>query len=363
MTHPDYVFTLPNDEPNAPIAAGSYVVSRQNAAELIAMTWDGYVRNITHDHACAYLHSSFDPLQDWNNRTVFFARAGGFGDLMAMTPAIHEIKSRWPQSIIKVATHKRHAPILENNEDINEILDWPVSLDEWTYAGAHVWLDQSIERQKNANTTHFVDLVAQECGNMPISDKRMRYTVAPNEAALAHTKYPRNAKYTARIGVQVHSNAANRTYPIAKLHEALMHLHKKKWEIFLFGDDAALRNAVAPGVTIIGTSSTSIRASAAILTTCDVVLAPDSSLCHLAGALGLPTVALYGPFPWQLRTAYNPSVRAIQGKAKCAPCFHHVARGQHFCKACPTARQGFCAAMDSIEPKRIVKMVEEAVKP
>lgn len=363
MTYPDYVFNLPHAEEVAGrmMDAGSYVVSRQNAAELIALTEHGNVRSMNDTYAADFPRE-FNPNEDWNGQTVLFARAGGFGDLLAMTPTMHEIKTRWPQCKIQVATHERYAPILGNNEDFDDLLPWPLSTKAWNDADAHVWLDQSIEKQRNSRTMHFVDLVAQECGGIELSDKRMRYTLTGNEALLAAAKYPRDKKYAARLGVQVHSNARNRTYPVAKLHAALMDLHEKGWEIILFGDGEALRGAGAPGVTVIPTSSVSIRQSAAILNTCDAVLAPDSALCHLAGALGIPTVALYGPFPASLRTAYNPSVHALQGKAKCAPCFHHASFENHFCKQCPTASKGFCAALDDIQPKQIVRKIEEVTR-
>jgi len=278
-----------------------------------------------------------------------------------MTPAIHEIKTRWPMAIIQVATHERHAPALENNPDIDEIMPWPVSKQTWELADAHVWLDQSIEKQANSRTTHFVDLVSQECGGIEVSDKRMRYHVSADEEVEALLNFPpKEATYCGRIGVQVHSNARNRTYPVKQLHQVLATLHGKGWEIFLFGAPSALRDADAPGVHVI--TDHKFRQSIAILATCDVVLAPDSAFAHVAGALSLPTVALYGPFPWQLRTAYNPSVQALQGRAPCAPCMHHFAKGKHFPEGCPTAAEGFCQALASIEPDRIVRKIEEAAQ-
>ena len=44
---------------------------------------------------------------------------------------------------------------------------------------------------------------------------------------------------------------------------------------------------------------------------CDAVLAPDSSMMHAAGTLGIPCVAFFGPFPYRLRTAYYDSVFAL----------------------------------------------------
>ena len=359
MTAPEYIFQIPGDEDigGITIPRGQYVASKQNAAELLVLSKNGKIRDFR-DVPQVDLSRLFNPKGEWNGKTVLFCRSGGFGDLLAMTPTIHEIRERWPECQVEVATHPRHMPILDNNPDVSRVLPWPLSVSDWNRSDAHVWLDQSIERQENNRTMHFVDLVAQECGGIIPQDKRMRYTVTEDEERAALTIHPHDQKYSGRIGVQVHSNARNRTYPVQTLHQVLLQLHDKGWEIFLFGDKEAIKDTKTEGVHCI--SGQPFRAACAILSTCRVVLAPDSSLCHVAGALNLPTVALYGPFPWKLRTAYNPSVRAIQGHAKCAPCFHHVANGSQFPQGCPTAEKGFCQALASIEPKRIVKLIEEA---
>ncbi len=101
----------------------------------------------------------------------------------------------------------------------------------------------------------------------------------------------------------------------------------------------------------------SLRESAAILATCDAFLGPDSGLVHVAGALGIPTVALYAAFPARLRTAYAPSVASLSGALPCAPCFHHS--GQRvFPAQGPCERSRECDALASISPAEIVAAVE-----
>lgn len=363
MTSPDYVFQLNADEKigDRTLHEGAYVVSKQNAAELLAMTENSHVDRF--ERCIRPLRTSpFDPSKDWNGKTILFVRAGGFGDLLAVTPTLHEIKKRWPKAQIWFATHERHAPAIQNNPDVDFILPWPLSVNDWNLADAHIWLDQSIEKQERSREIHFVDLAAQECGGIELEDKRMRYTVTEDEEVEALIDYPYDLdKYCGRIGVQIHSNALNRTYPITATKEILIDLHKKGWQILLFGDDRYVKDRGEPGVhCIVGKS---FRHACAALSTCDVVLAPDSAMCHVAGALGIPTVALYGPFPCKLRTAYHPSVHAMQGRAPCAPCFFHARNmfGQ-FPEGCPTADKGYCQALESIAPKAIIKAIEKAVQ-
>jgi ADP-heptose:LPS heptosyltransferase len=96
-----------------------------------------------------------------------------------------------------------------------------------------------------------------------------------------------------------------------------------------------------------------------VLASCDVVIAPDSAICHVAAAMRLPVVALYAAFPWQLRTDHQPTVRALTGVAPCAPCFHHSRGGHAWPEGGPCNQTGYCVAMANIDPHRIVAEVKK----
>src|SRR5206468_2701848 len=136
-----------------------------------------------------------------------------------------------------------------------------------------------------------------------------------------------------------------RTY--TKTGQVIAEFLKEGWEVFLLGREGEFKTEPKPGLRCI-TDGWSFRHRAALIETCDCVLAPDSSLAHVAGALGVPCVALYGPFPWQLRTAYAPTTVALTRKEgySCAPCHHHATPMKAFPDNCPTASKGFCGVMD-----------------
>ncbi len=54
-----------------------------------------------------------------------------------------------------------------------------------------------------------------------------------------------------------------------------------------------------------------------------LIIAPDSSFVHIAGALGVPIVGLYGCFPSLLRMKYYKKAIGIDTNVPCAPSFTH----------------------------------------
>ena len=51
----------------------------------------------------------------------------------------------------------------------------------------------------------------------------------------------------------------------------------------------------------------------------DGMIRPDSYLMHLAGALGIPTVAVFSTIPPHLRVSAYPRVAALAPDTACAP--------------------------------------------
>ena len=54
-----------------------------------------------------------------------------------------------------------------------------------------------------------------------------------------------------------------------------------------------------------------------------LIIAPDSSFVHIAGALGVPIVGLYGCFPSLLRMRYYKKAIGIDTNVPCSPSFTH----------------------------------------
>jgi ADP-heptose:LPS heptosyltransferase len=303
-----------------------------------------------------------NPAADHNDKRILIVRPGGFGDLLFLTPSLREIKRRWPRAHVDVACWSRYAEVFGYNPDVDLAGSYPVPLDTWFNYDATIWLENALERGDDSRTLHAVDLFAQRLNLGDLPDKRLRYIIAPAELDAARAQYPRTEKK--RIAMQVYASARCRTYPEALSQHVCQSIILQGHELFLFGDHGSIRGQTGPGLVNLTQlpQPPSFRESAAILATCDALIAPDSALTHLAGALEIPTLALYGPFPWQLRTAYAPSIHAMAGHGDCEPCFHHARGGQHWPAHGPCNRSRQCDVLATITPGRILAKLEKLLR-
>lgn len=300
----------------------------------------------------------FSSEMDWNWKKILVARCGALGDLLMLTPTFREMKRRWPKCHVTVATFPRYRGVLANNPHVDAFLDYPVVEEAMDGYQGIVWLEDAVERNPDARTMPVIDALARRFG-LEIPDHRLEFALFDAERMAAEDAFPRTGKR--RVGIQTRASARYKSYGQQEMDQVAMLLYKHGWEVFLFGNPGEL-NAPddMPGLVNVTKVAKTVRESAAIAATCDVIVSPDSFFVHLAAALDLPCVALYGPFPAKLYTAHYPKCRAIQGKGACSPCFHHP-RGTHFPVTGPCWKSGRCEVLAEINPRAVVKAVEDAL--
>jgi ADP-heptose:LPS heptosyltransferase len=315
----------------------------------------------------------FSDKQDWNGKSILFVRFGGFGDLILLTPVLREVKRRWPGARVVVATMAKHyGQVLENLSFVDEIINYPVPVTTAVTFDAWVFFERAVEGNRRAEKIHMTDLFAEITGLSPVkegfwkkaqtmADYRPAYAVTEEEATWAKVAYPR-INSQRRICVQIGTSAACRTYPVQRMQDVVGKLQKRGFEIFLMGAKGEVTGEDSPGIRIIANAGLTFRQSCAVIADCDLVLGSDSALVHVAGALEIPAIGLYGPFPGEIRTKHSPTTIVLQGKGPCAPCFHHVHLRKAFPDQCPTGAKGFCGVLAGIKPDDIVAAVEKRAK-
>ena len=106
---------------------------------------------------------------------------------------------------------------------------------------------------------------------------------------------------------------------------------RRDWKFLLFGgpEEAPLKKMIrencAPSsrdkVHIV--EMPGIRQTAAIMKRCSLFISNDSGLMHLAAALQLPTVAIFGPTDPRWVSPWKCPSRVVGPAAPCAPCFRY----------------------------------------
>ena len=293
--------------------------------------------------------------------SILISRLGGLGDLVLLTPVLREIKRRWPSVKLAVTGIKEFLQPLMHLPYVDELLPSPVSMEVMRNYDGWIFLENVIERSPGNDKLNSVDLVANHIGlDMSQADKRQDYRVTMRENIWAEEAFPR-INGTRRLCVQVGASARIRTYPQPLLGQVVATMLKNKWEVFLMGGGGTIKMEPRPGLHLMADGYT-FRQRCAVIAGADCVLAPDSSLTHIAGALEIPCVALYSVFHSNQRTKYAPTTFAINAPAACAPCQHHEYLNHPFPKDGPCAVKGFCVPLSEIKPERIVALIETRAK-
>lgn len=136
--------------------------------------------------------------------------------------------------------------------------------------------------------------------------------------------------------------------------------HAKRWSPKRYAELASLLAEAGVACVILGRSEdrdaardikgidlighTDVTMLMGVLSRCNVVVANDSGALHLAGALGVPVVGIWGPTHERYSTPVTPhddahTVAAISEEVFCRPCFLADCPIDHRCmKRIPTAR-------------------------
>lgn len=290
--------------------------------------------------------------------SILIVRAGGAGDVLFLTPVLRALREKFPSAYIGVACSPRLHWILQGPQKIvDSLFEMPIPS---SHVGRFDWvidLEESIER---VDDMHVVDVFARESG-IEVADRRTIYHPSTDLAEF-EKQYPKTSK---RVGIQLKSSTPVRTYK--RVMELQNKLETMGWERVLFtapGEFNLPSLAFEPPPElrrIINTAQAgwSWGKTTDFMKTCDVVIGPDSSLIHFAGAMGIPAIALYGSFDAKLRVIEGSSVKVIQATRECpmAPCGFHGRRGQVFPLGGPCNQANMCTTLSSISPDEIIELM------
>lgn len=112
-------------------------------------------------------------------------------------------------------------------------------------------------------------------------------------------------------------------------------------DVILFGtaSESSVSNAIAaelrrPPIDLTG--KTSIADFPGLLSQCHLFLGNDSGAMHVAAAVGLPVVAVFGPTDPEGTAPVTPRATLVQQKPYCSPCFLRRCPTDHRCMTAVT---------------------------
>ena len=258
---------------------------------------------------------------------------GGSGDVIMSLPLLKHIKRILPHCELTYMTdlkyqdgglgdiilHNPYVDILLGNGQANES-EYDYSVDITT---------TGLDKEKAGIVPpNRIDLFAEEAGIDVSSDPQPDYIVTPQEKdeAKEYIKSELNIKNRDDVNlimIQCRSNDARRTWPLENVDRlADLLVEKDLKNIVLLMDWGSSVNKWNSRKNVFAIKNLHWTKTAALMEKCDLVICPDSSLLHMAGALNKKTITIFGPIPPESRINHYPNATAVKVNLRCMPCFY-----------------------------------------
>ena len=269
--------------------------------------------------------------EDLTGKRLLTWRFGGIGDLFFLQPALRYLKKKYPTCFIRVASACKQC--LENVPEIDQLYDMPFDV-ELMKDSVHLMYQGIIESSSEAaQKTHAVNMFFSYFGiesiHLPKEDKIPRLFFTETEKEWMHKTIRsmgiKEQDFT--VAIQMESSSPLRNYPKESLKAVIDILSREEnVKVVMVGNEQGAMlgqwfKGNNPNV-IIATNFT-VRQSMILALRYNLVVAPDSFMVQVAGALDKPLIGLYGPFPSEVRMKYFKNAVGLDPKVACSPCFKH----------------------------------------
>ena len=340
------------------------------------------------------------------------------GDVLLTTPLIHEARRLWPAARIDVLGFAKTLGMLAGNPDVHGFVEAPSGANResalafarriwraydlaliaehsdrahgygFLAAPVRVGVVPPLRRHawwKRLLASHVV-VNAGDRGNVHVVEEKLGLLAPwrggasgiPKSSVVATpaTPLPADLQGSLRDGfvvVHVPSLWTYKQWPIAGYGELIRALVAAGRQVVVTGSGSASdREKVEQVVAVVG-SALVINAAgkldfgqiSALLEKAALYVGPDTSVTHLAAAVGTPTLALFGPTspvrwgpvgrtsgtsaPWERRAADGQTrgnVVLLQGNQGCVPCGR---------AGCADHRQSQSDCLDTMAPERVIR--------
>ena len=264
-------------------------------------------------------------------QNILITRAmGGIGDFLMMTPGFHRLKRKYPKDDLVLAIPRQYFSVFEGNTDVCLVDIEDPELRSSDFRKWFNFSDCPAARVESRTAPRVrksrIDIFGRALGlsrrEVRQMEKRPRYFLSEEEKRDREEYWDANGlRGRTVIGIQLASAELYRNYPYMDL---LVREIARDYVVLLFDSEPITGFQEE---NMIRVEKMPLRQAFGIASGCDAIVAPDSVFVHLAAALDIPAVALYGPIDGKVRTSYYPKCLFLDARAKleCIPCWRNEA--------------------------------------
>jgi heptosyltransferase-2 len=281
----------------------------------------------------------------------------GFGDLIMATTGIEALKKKFPNKELHVAVDKSLMEVLENNPYIDKVehirdginprryyLTVNISTPCARYETTRVNAGRRVEKSR-------VEIFAEALDTRNIiPDLKPRYYISEEEILWAKKFLkPLQIKGRPTIALSLKTAEKYRDWPEEKYQGLISQLYREFNLVLLHHNRRFFFDHT------IDACGLPLRKAMGLLSLCDGLISADTGTLHVAAALDIPTVALFGPIDYRARCKGYKNVTVMTSDLDCIPCWRNSS-GQ--CKKTGKT-EGYSACLEKIPAKKIAKVARD----
>lgn len=306
--------------------------------------------------------------QDLSGKKILVWRTGGIGDLLFIQPNLRKLKEWYPDCYVTFACARQYQSMVETWDEVDKLIDLPFPARFLTEADYHIIFEGVIERCKEAETTNAYKLFSKWL-NIEVPEEELvpKQKTRPktDEEVLKIIKEKFNLEPKEYIVASLRSSAIIRTPDPQVTCNILSKLIEKGYKIVLTDSakhsellDGTIKKFLSDSTNVFNFApySKELSSTISLIKFSRLVIAPDTSLVHLAAALDVPCFGIYGPFPGKIRLSTYPKADWIEGNIECSPCFTHGS------KPCKNNINGFSKCFYNIDSDQAVGKIEKLLE-
>jgi ADP-heptose:LPS heptosyltransferase len=296
------------------------------------------------------------------------------GDVLLATPALRAIRKRFPEADISIVVGEWSRSILEHNPNIDRIViynsgrfaragyahhtlgdlkrklgDWKPDLviglrDDWRTAasslfsgvrriqrgGVHLreWWNLKRNGIPHSHETDRLWKILRPLGIEPEPVERLDYFVSDQERRDAIEFIGANGIRDPFAVIHAGASTPLKEWPIERFAAVARDIARERGlQLLLIGSpeeighSARLASMIGDLGPIDISGRLGLRSTAALLEHASLYLGADGGMMHIAAALGIPTVGLFGPGSYEIFHPVGEGVAAISKHFPCSPCY------------------------------------------
>ncbi|MBE9503313.1 MAG: glycosyltransferase family 9 protein [Proteobacteria bacterium] len=291
--------------------------------------------------------------------SILILRPGGIGDAVLLIPAIHSIKTAFPQAGIDILAEKRNSEVFSLCPAINKLLlydrpkelfqairgryDAVIDTEQWYrlsavmayLTGAPIRIGFSTNKRRDlfnskvsySQDEHEIDSFLNLASQLTKKEayKRSVPFISLHPAATDYV----NSLLKHFSGLKIIAlfpggSTEEKRWEAEKFYELSFKLNKEGYAIVVVGsrDDlssgAIITDGIPESLNLCG--KLSLTESAAVLKEASLLITGDSGIMHLAFGLGSKTVSLFGPGNYRKWAPPGDKHRMVSKNVSCSPC-------------------------------------------